>query len=153
MTTPTIVTVKKSHVFFSYARKDGSVVAEKVKRLLTDGGIKMWIDTDLRSPSNTPFSILLEDAISQSFALIALLTPEARASRWARAEWLYALAKEIPVIPVLAPGFDESNFPIDLIGHASRFTLSTDETDFKESMSKICALLEMVRADLSSTSA
>jgi len=110
---PTPATTGRNHVFISYARDDASDFAHRLVKTLAHKGLKAWNDNRMRP--GVPFGRVLEQAIDQSFAMVALISGAALDSHWARCEWCYALSKRnITIIPVVIPGFDEERFPIEL---------------------------------------
>jgi len=103
----------KSHVFISYARADGASIASQLESDLIQNRITTWRDSFIRP--GVPFSAELRAAIDNSFAMLALITPAACKSWWVKCEWCYAISRnDVTIIPVVAPGFDEDLFPIEL---------------------------------------
>jgi len=88
-----------SHIFVSYNQDDSDFV-EILRNKLVQEGFKVWIDTDgLRGGEEWRKSI--DQAIKEAFALIVVITPEAKASEYVTYEWAFAAGAEIKVIPLL----------------------------------------------------
>lgn len=80
------------HVFLSHSTSD----AEPARELgceLEAAGIPIWIDSSRLTPSTPDWEMSIRDAISRSYAVIVLASPETSASRFVRAE--LALAESI----------------------------------------------------------
>jgi WD40 repeat protein len=88
-------------VFISYARKDGSQLAARLQRELTDAGIDAWLDTQ-RLHAGAIWTDSIEREIDTRHVTIALLTSGSYKSEICRAEQLRALRKGKRLIPVLA---------------------------------------------------
>jgi hypothetical protein len=87
------------HVFISYKHED-RVFASQLIRQVQTAGFRVWIDDEqLRAGENWREAI--NTAIRQSFALILVLTPDARTSEYVTYEWAFAQGAGIKVIPVM----------------------------------------------------
>lgn len=87
------------HVFVSYKHEEQDFV-EMLIRQLSAAGFKVWIDTEqLQAGENWRESINF--AIKDSFALILVISPEAKASQYVTYEWAYAQGSGVKVIPLL----------------------------------------------------
>ena len=103
----------KSHVFISYARADASSLAARLETDLLRSDLKTWRDKSGRP--GVPFGVELKAAIDNSFAMLALITPEACNSYWVKCEWCYAISRrDVAIIPIVVSDFDEKLFPIEL---------------------------------------
>lgn len=88
-----------SHVFISYKHEEQDFV-EMLIRQLQAAGFKVWVDTEqLRAGENWREAI--NYAIKEAFALILVISPEAKASQYVTYEWAYAQGAGVKVIPVL----------------------------------------------------
>lgn len=88
-----------SHVFVSYKHEEQEFV-EMMIRQLQAAGFKVWIDTEqLRAGENWREAI--NYAIKEAFALILVISPEAKSSQYVTYEWAYAQGAGVKVIPVL----------------------------------------------------
>lgn len=87
------------HIFISYKHEEKEF-ADMLIRQLQMAGFTVWVDTDqLRAGENWREAINV--AIKESFALVIVITPEARASQYVTYEWAFAQGAGIKVIPVL----------------------------------------------------
>jgi hypothetical protein len=87
------------HVFISYKHEEKEF-ADTLIRQLQMAGFPVWVDTEhLRAGENWREAINF--AIKDSFALILLVTPEARESQYVTYEWAFAQGAGVKVIPVL----------------------------------------------------
>lgn len=91
-----------------------------------------------------PFASVIQAAIDQSFAMLALISPRALNSYWVKAEWYYALSKKsVTIIPVMMPGFDEEKFPFELLPLARCYL--RDGPDYEDSLGEIAALVKFAK--------
>lgn len=135
-----VIPSTKSHVFISYARADAVSIASRLETDLIHNGINTWRDRLIRP--GVPFGVELKAAIDNSFAMLALITPEACKSYWVKCEWCYAISRrDVTIIPVVLNDFDESLFPIELFP-ISRIYLTEDHDS---SLEGIIAFLNFAR--------
>lgn len=89
-------------VFLSYSRKDHHF-AELAKIKLADDGIELWIDHgQLRAGREWQGDI--EQAISESIAVVVALSENSAASSYVTYEWAYGLGQGKTIVPLrLAP--------------------------------------------------
>lgn len=87
-----------SQVFISYSRSDRHYAQRLADRLKSEN-FDVWWDKDSLLPGDK-WDPMLDDAISQSFALVVILTPNAIKSHWVTYEWTFASALQIRVIPL-----------------------------------------------------
>jgi len=90
-----------SHIFVSYARKDGAALAARLRDDLTAAGFAVWLDT-LGLHGGDSWTVEIEDAIDRAEVVLAVLTPGSYGSEICRAEQMRSLRKGKCVIPVLA---------------------------------------------------
>ena len=89
------------NVFISHAAEDRQV-AGRLAAVLEKGGHKVWTDRELLPGDN--FMRVIQSALEDADALVALVSPRALASDWVKREWEYALGQEkfagrlIPVV-------------------------------------------------------
>jgi hypothetical protein len=87
------------HVFISYKHEDRIFTSQLIQRVQA-AGFRIWIDEDqLRAGENWREAI--NTAIRQSFALVLIITPEARSSEYVTYEWAFAQGVGIKVIPIM----------------------------------------------------
>lgn len=87
------------HVFISYRGEDGEFVAA-LTRQLEGAGFQVWSENE-RLRAEGAWRESGDQAIRDSFALIVVLTPAARASEQITYEWTFALGVGVRLILVL----------------------------------------------------
>jgi len=85
--------------FISHAREDGDF-AELVKVNLERNGHGGWIDTDRLLPG-IDWRQEIDDTIRNATAVIAVMSPEARASEYVTYEWAFAWGCNRKIIPLM----------------------------------------------------
>src|ERR1700733_5692615 len=86
------------YVFVSYKHEDGDF-AENIISRLENKGFQTWADHKIGAGEEWRNAIDL--AIKNSFALVVIMTPEAKASEYVTYEWAFAWGIGIRVIPVM----------------------------------------------------
>lgn len=86
------------HVFVSYSRKDIEYATQLVSAIRANQ-IPVWIDSHIQPGETWPKEI--HDAISNSFAVVVVMTPNSAESEWVQKEILWASRKKIIAIPLL----------------------------------------------------
>lgn len=103
-----------SHVFISYARRDGQVYAEKLDHLLPNLGFKTWRDKREIDPTQD-FTAEIEKAIESSSHIVACITPDVRRENsFVRREIAYAQVMEKPIV---VARFADVLPPIAVVNH------------------------------------
>lgn len=96
-------TSAKKTVFISYARKDAKDFAICLYNDLKTRGVQAWIDqSDM--PSGDTFIAEIDRAIDAADYFLLIGTPWATESPYCRDEWLKAIEKAKPIIPLLLVG-------------------------------------------------
>jgi hypothetical protein len=90
-----------TRIFISYARKDGTALAQRLQPDLTTQGFDVWFDAH-RIRGGATWTNEIETALDEAHVVLALLTSGSYASEICRAEQLRALRKGKCVIPLLA---------------------------------------------------
>lgn len=85
--------------FISHSKIDGDF-AELLKLKMEKEGYSGWIDTDRLSPG-VDWRQEIDHAIRNAVALIAIMSPEARASEYVTYEWAFAWGCGIKIIPIM----------------------------------------------------
>jgi signal transduction histidine kinase len=111
----------KPQVFLSYSRYDLHVM-QHVKESLLLRGLTVWTD-ELLEPGTAQWEVEIANAIENSEALIVLLTPAAKESRWVSRELSYAEAHNVRIFPIMVAGTEQTAIPFRLI--------STQYIDFR----------------------
>jgi TIR domain-containing protein len=86
------------HIFISHSHED-SDFAEILHTKLTQAGFTVWRDIAIRGGADWRREI--DQGIKEAFALVVVMTPEAKASEYVTYEWAFAWGAGIKVIPVL----------------------------------------------------
>lgn len=100
-------------LFLSYSRKDLGAMHE-VEDVLRAADLSVWTDEGLE-PGTPVWQDAIEAAVHQAKAMIVLLSPHARNSRWVRNEISFAQAQNKTVFPILISGDTSNAVPIGLI--------------------------------------
>ncbi|MBV9616991.1 MAG: HEAT repeat domain-containing protein [Ktedonobacteraceae bacterium] len=85
------------HVFISYKHEDFDF-AESVKLRLEEVGFKTWKDDHIHAGEEWRNSI--DQAIKNAFAMVVIMTPEAKASEYITYEWSFAVGMGVRIIPL-----------------------------------------------------
>lgn len=85
-------------VFISYQRENVDF-AENVANRIRVAGFAAWADVNIRSGEEWEKEI--DRALKDSFALIVIMTPRAKASEYVNYEWAFAVGAGIKVIPIM----------------------------------------------------
>src|SRR5688500_1363014 len=88
-----------NQVFVSYSHKDSSFI-KILKQKLKDSGFDVWIDQELLRPGQD-WRDEIDNAIRASFAVLAVMTPQAYKSQYVTYEWAFALGIGKEIIPIL----------------------------------------------------
>jgi len=103
---------KANHdIFISYSRTDMDF-AVKIYHDLQAHGLRVWMDREELQPGTPSWSSAIEQAIESCACVIALMSPDAKESRWVRSELSYADEHRRPVLPVLARGDTTNAIPL-----------------------------------------
>ena len=102
------------HVFMSYSRIDEEFM-RRITTFLRKQGIKVWVDNENLIPGTPIWEEEIERAINGAFAVVVVLSADAKRSEWVRREITYADQYEKRVFPVLVGGDEDSSIPIRLI--------------------------------------
>jgi hypothetical protein len=87
------------HIFVSYKHENHDFAVQLIRQLEV-AGFKVWIDVEqLRAGENWREAI--NQAIKESFALIFVITPNAKKSEYVTYEWAFAQGANIKVIPIM----------------------------------------------------
>ncbi len=87
------------HVFISYKHED-SDFAEVLIYRVEKAGFQTWVDSD-KLAAGEDWRNGIDESIRNAFALIVIMTPEAKASEYVTYEWAFAWGAGIKVIPIL----------------------------------------------------
>jgi hypothetical protein len=102
-----------NRIFISYARKDGSVLAEFLHERLTFCGYDVWKDNhDLGFGENFPGGIA--SALESSQEFIILISPASINSEWVMNEVNMAMAASLKIMPIVLGGVKNQDIPLML---------------------------------------
>jgi CheY-like chemotaxis protein len=87
------------YVFISYQRED-SDFAEILTNRIQMAGFQTWIDSN-KLRAGEDWRAEIDQAVKSAFALIVIMTPEAKASEYVTYEWSFAWGAGVKVIPVV----------------------------------------------------
>jgi len=87
------------HIFLSHSKVDGDF-AELLKHRLEQIGFTAWIDTDRLAPG-VDWRQEIDESIRTSLAVVAVMSPEARASEYVTYEWAFAWGSRKDIIPIM----------------------------------------------------
>ncbi len=87
------------HVFISYKHEDCDF-AEVLSYRVEKEGFKTWTDS-YRLGAGEDWRTDIDQAIQNAFALVVIMTPEAKESEYVTYEWAFAWGAGVKVIPVL----------------------------------------------------
>jgi HEAT repeat protein len=87
-----------THVFVSYTRSDAPFARALALRI-AGAGLTPWLD-DVIDPG-LPWRETIDRAIRESFAMIVVMSPDAKASEYVTYEWAFAAGAGLEIIPLL----------------------------------------------------
>jgi len=87
----------------------------RIAFFLRDQGFKVWVDNEKLISGTPAWEESIENAIKNAFAVIVILSPEAKSSEWVRREIACADQYLKRVFPVLVKGDEDESLPIRLI--------------------------------------
>ncbi len=99
-------------VFLSYSRKDIEVM-RRVANLLRTHGARVWVDENLEVGSED-WKRIVERAIMDSRSLVAILSPDAKKSKWVLSEISRAHMHDLQIFPLLIRGEPRDSVPFGL---------------------------------------
>lgn len=146
-----------SHVFISYARRDGAAYADRLQIGLEAKGYRTWRDTRDIDPDKD-FTATVEDAIERASYVVVCLTPDVKRkptaeeyASFVRLEIGYARAVKKPMYVVT---FDPKIVaPIYLINHSYVYFDPQNDGAWSSAFGRLCTMLdrpvsEFVQPDL-----
>lgn len=122
----------RPRIFISYAREDTSL-ATAIRHLLEARGFAVFVDTE-GTLGGEDFIHRIKDELRGADAVVALLTDASVRSEWCQAEWYFAHAKGVTVIPIRIGDVETSlPAPIRLLEERTHFLSATDAEQQKVS--------------------
>ena len=130
--------LEKLRIFISYARPDHDK-AEKIAKALSENGLTpLWDDENL--DPGEQFIEKIKALIANSHIFLTLLTEASAARPWVHEEIGYALALNVPVIPVIFRKVSISDgkdfLPTAMIQYLEVLQVSEKEEELKEELSQ-----------------
>ena len=101
-------------LFLSYSRRDANEM-HVVLDVLRGAGLAVWTDAGIE-PGTQDWEEAISEALDQAPAMVVLLSPNAKASRWVRREIVYAQGMGEPIYPVLICGDEAHAVPLVVAG-------------------------------------
>src|SRR5689334_6885628 len=102
---------KRSGVFISYARSDGSEFAHRLRQQLEQQNIKLWQDR-VGMEGGRDWWLQITEALDNVSFLLLVVTPNALKSDIVRKEWRYARQQGVCVYPIKgSPDVDYNSMP------------------------------------------
>src|SRR5204862_652828 len=125
--------------------REDAAPAKAVRDAVAARGFRVFFDeTSMRAGED--FVHRLTDEIARADAVVALLTPASVASEWCVAEWYWAHARGIPVVPIrfgpiegMLPG------PIRLLEDRIHFLQPADVDEYDRVAADLARQLDEVR--------
>lgn len=99
-------------IFLSYSRNDIDTMY-RVKQRLTQAGLTVWTDENL-TPGTPAWAREIERNLHACTAVVVMMSPTARESRWVLRECTKAQQKGKPIFPLLIKGNPEDHIPLEL---------------------------------------
>jgi TIR domain len=116
-------TQTKGYVFFNYSEEDTRFI-QKVRKFLGQRGYAYWDYQDSDRDYHSDLDLELEAIIREATAVLSILSPSWKASRWTRKEYLFAEEVGTPVFLLKAKELGPT-----LIIAGSQFIDFTSESD------------------------
>lgn len=98
----------------SYSRKDEQVM-QRITKFLRKNGLNIWVDNEKLTPGTPIWQAEIEKSITRSKAVIVILSPSSKRSKWVAREIASAELYQKRIFPILVRGDPISAIPINLI--------------------------------------
>ena len=131
------------HVFMSYSRRDDADM-RRIVTYLRGQGINVWVDHEKLNPGTAIWEAKIEKALTGASAVIVILSPDSKNSKWVRREISFAEQYEKPIFPVLVRGDEDTSIPIRLITNQYVDLRQDEELGLKSLCRAISSYLEEV---------
>ena len=122
-------------VFLSYSRADADTM-RRLRDHLQASGLTVWNDESLE-PGTPDWEAAIEREIRNANSLVLVLSPDAAASRWVRAEIALAGTFDVPVFPFWVRGTEQEVAVLGLV----RTQRIDARTDFDDAARQLAAAL------------
>lgn len=98
------------NIFLSYSRQDIHLM-RSLRDLFNQYGFTIWTDEGI-TPGTKDWQISIEEGIQNSDCLVCLFSPDAKYSKWVKAELWRAEKFDIPIFPIIVRGTDLDAIPL-----------------------------------------
>lgn len=123
------------HVFITYARPEWESIVALMAVNLQDAGLDVWVDQYLIQGGDD-WMIAVEQALSECWLLLVVVSPEALESRYVRLAYRYFFNREKPIIPLLYANVEA--LPLELRNLKTiRYNPQNRDETFKELLAEI----------------
>jgi hypothetical protein len=121
------------HIFISYSRKDIEFMRH-ISQQLISRNFTVWTDENL-TPGTRGWKLAIEKAIEEAGAVVAILSPDAKASEWVDRELEYARIRNKRVFPLIVRGDLQTSVPFELVN--SQWIDITQQEQYAPGMEKL----------------
>lgn len=98
------------HIFITYARPEWEAVGNMMAAM-QDAGLDVWVDQYLIQGGDD-WMVAVEQALSECWLLVVVVSPEALESRYVRLAYRYFFNREKPIIPLIYANVE--SLPLEL---------------------------------------
>lgn len=91
-----------NHVFISYKHEiapEKRLFVDRLKYRIKGSGLEVWMDNDI--PAGEEWRDQIKRALQNAFAVVVVMSPEAKTSEYVTHEWSFALGMGIKVVPII----------------------------------------------------
>jgi hypothetical protein len=126
----------EDHIFITYAREEWEAIVAPLTVILQDAGYNVWVDQYL-TQGGDDWMLAVEQALSECWLLVVVVSPEALGSRHVRLAYRYFFNREKTVIPLVYAKVEE--LPLEL---ANRRIVRYDSRNRKKSFDELIAEIQ-----------
>jgi predicted regulator of Ras-like GTPase activity (Roadblock/LC7/MglB family) len=126
------------HLFISYSHRDIEFMRH-IGRFLQGKEFAIWSDENL-TPGTRGWKLAIEKAIEEASAVVAILSPDAKASEWVDRELEYARIRGKRIFPLLVRGDAQTSVPLELV--TSQWIDLTSREHYQPGMEKLVLALD-----------
>ncbi|HEX2906965.1 MAG TPA: toll/interleukin-1 receptor domain-containing protein, partial [Phototrophicaceae bacterium] len=127
------------HIFIAYARDEWETIVAPLTAILQDAEFSVWVDQYL-TQGGDDWMLAVEQALSECWMLIVVVSPAALESRYVKLAYRYFLNREKPIIPLLYAAVDSS--PLEL---SSLKAIRYDKNNRRQSLEELLSLVRQRR--------
>lgn len=133
----------RPRIFISYARADAEMAAA-LRKVLIARGFEVFVDS-AEMMGGEDFVRRISEELRRADAVIAVFTPASVRSDWCNAEWYFAHARGLKVIPVRFGDVEGLPNPVKLLEERIHYLNPRDLTELDRVGEDIAAQLSIVR--------